>query len=179
MSLKNRWPVLCPLGLLLMLALGGVSYGQAEDPVKKAISAYETTMSPVLLINDKIANTFVTLVLQAQGSPDVLKAVERIEKEVIPQSRIFLEKVESYKPKQPQVAEAHAFLVEAAKLRLEGYEDIVAGYRNRDYERFNAGKEKVTQSKIEEDKYIDAIETLAHAHGLGFSFFGPRPDEAL
>ncbi len=169
----NR-PIGLWLGLFVVMGMSiGCGGGQEVDPVAKAIESYKTAVEPAIQESEAISKVFVQIVLEDKGKPDPDKAAKRIETEVLPRAKRFLEQVEAIQPKDKNLAEIHKFLVQVANLRLEGYQDLIKGYNSNDLDLFTQGKKKITESKIQENTYIDRARQLFASYGYKLEYFSP------
>lgn len=164
---------LCALSLLAVLAFGTVACKQqaAVDPLLEAATNYKTAVEPALASSEGIARLFVQVVTESQGKPDPDKAVGRLETELLPKVKEFTDKVNAIQVAEPQIQEAHQYLVRVAKLRQEGYEQVVKGYKEKNLELFSDGQKKLRDSKIEEEEFSTRALQLMHSQGLELTIF--------
>ncbi len=178
MTRTYHWMV---VGLAVMLApgLGCGGGGSAADPVAEAVAQYKAAVEPPIQKSEAIAKTFVEIVLANKGNPDPDQAAQRIESEIIPRAKTFLEEVTAIQPENEKVAAIHKFLVQVAQLRLEGYTDLVKGYKENDLDLFNQGRKKITESKIQENAFIEQASQLMGSYGYKLEYYAPPTADAV
>ena len=141
------------------------------DPLLEATTSYKTAVEPALARSEAMARIFVQTVTESQGKPDPDKAAARLESELLPKAREFSDQVNAIQVTEPQVHEAHQYLVRVAKLRLEGYEQVVKGYKEKNLDVFSEGQKKLRDSKIEEEEFSTRALQLMHSQGLELAIF--------
>jgi len=139
------------------------------------MAAYKQSVEPPIQKSEEIAKVFVQIVLDDKGNPDPDRAAQRIQSEVLPKAQEFLEQVKTITPRQQGLVDLHQFLVQAATLRVEGYQQIVDGYSKKNLETFTQGQKKVTESKIQEDNYIAQADRLLRNYGYELVYFSAPP----
>lgn len=158
---------------LSLLIFSACNKGQGVDPLAEPIEQYKAAVEPPIQKSEMIANIFVQIVLEDKSNPDPDKAAQRIASDVIPKAKVFVEEVNKIQPKDPTLAEIHQFLLQVATLRMEGYTSIVEGYSQNNLELFNEGHKKITESKIQENTYVDRADAFMGAHGYRLTYFTP------
>ena len=157
------------LSLVVAVLLGLTACGETQgDPVHMAVTAYEGAIEPVLLEQENISKLFVAITLDKMD-PD--QAIAQIKGQAVPQSRALLERLQGFQISEPTVQALHQTLIEAASLRVEGYQAMVEGYETKNMDLFFEGREKVTKSKILEETYVGKLDQLASSYGVRIDFF--------
>ena len=173
MTRNSRSSWVCLWLVTAVLASPACGGGQSVDPVAKAIESYKAAVEPVIQKSEAISKVFVQIVLEDKGKPDPDKAAKRIETEVLPRAKTFADEVSAIQPSDPNIAEIHKFLVQVATLRLEGYQKLIKGYNGNDLELFAQGKKAISESKIQENTYIERARQLFAAYGYKLDYFSP------
>ncbi len=180
MTRTRAWPLpVLWVAAAAALGTGCGGGGQSSDPVAVAVVQYKSAVEPVLQKSEEVSKIFVQIVLEDKGKPDPDRAAKRIETEVIPRAKTFYDDVSAIKPSDPNIAEIHKFLVQVAKLRLEGYQSVIKGYSENDLELFTEGKKMITESKIQENTFIDRAGQFMRAYGQKLVYFAPGSQDTM
>ncbi|MFM7203236.1 MAG: hypothetical protein ACKO6N_20815 [Myxococcota bacterium] len=160
--------------LVLTLVLGAPACKSTPqvDPLTEALTAYKTAVEPALAKNEELSKIFVQLVNEGQGKIDSDAAAKRLESELLPKAKEFSDLVNTIQVTDPQVQALHEVLVKVAKLRLEGYQQVVTAYNSKMMDQFTEGRTKLKESKImEEDEFAAKLIPLMASHGLELTLF--------
>lgn len=152
-------------------ALTGCNRAPEVNPVREAVNAYKIAVEPPLARSEEIARLFVQIVTDGQGKPDPDQAAKRIEAEVLPKAKEFSDLINAIQVTEPSVQEVHQHVVLVAKLRLEGYQQVVKGYTEKNLDLFSEGQKKLRDSKVEEEEFSSRALALMRSQGLELAFF--------
>jgi hypothetical protein len=170
---------LVTFSLILALSLAsGCKRGPKVDPMKAAMSSYKQAIEPPIQKSEEIARLFVQIVLDDKGNPNPDNAAKRIETEIIPKAQEFLDAIKAIQPTDANLIDLHKVLVQAATLRLEGYQQLAQGFAQKNMDLFTQGQKKVTESKIQEDTFVARADQLMRAQGYELVYFAAPPPAA-
>lgn len=157
------WMAAASLTLCILTACG-----PKEDPGKAAFLAYKSQVEVPLQQEEALSKLFVAII---QDKNEVDQSVARLKAEGIPLAQTYLDAVKAIQPAETNLKDLHDRLIKSAQGQLEGYQAVVQGYEAKDMNLFNSGREKITQSKIEEETYIADLDKAASGYATTVTYF--------
>ena len=88
---------------------------------------------------------------------------------IIPKFGEFISKLEAIKPETPEVQKIHDILLEATKLRNEGFKICKEAIDKQDPDLINTSNEKLASSETKMQEYQAALKELGEKHNVNVS----------
>ncbi len=141
--------------------------GCGSDPVQADVVAYHDAMQPLLGRNLALARSFLDIASRVKkGETDAPRIAERLTTELVPTADTLKSEAERIEPVTPQLGEAHALLVQAWTERAASYHAMADAWAQNDPAAFDSARKKNLQSKLDEERYFQTVNTLSQPYGL-------------
>jgi hypothetical protein len=138
-----------PTALLLLLAC-------SQDPARDAAAAYVEAMTPILDENVSLYRAQMDIAEGVfQGTLSVPDIVRRYDEQIMPSAGAIRDRAKTVETQAPELARAHALVVEAWTERAQAYVGILEAYRAGDLAAFDAASAANLASKVKEDQYFE------------------------
>lgn len=138
-----------------------------RDPLRQDVEAYGAAMEPVLAKNLVLAQGFLDVASKVKkGETDGLRIAERMDKELVPLADELRADAGKIQPSTPALADAHAMLVKAWEDRSTAYHAMSDAWARNDVPAFDVGRKQNVQSKLDEEKYFQAVNGLTEPYGV-------------
>lgn len=141
--------------------------GCGSDPVQEDVTAYHAAMQPILGRNLMLAQAFLDVASKVtKGETDGPRIAERFATELLPTAETLRAEASAVEPATPPLSEAHGVLVKAWTDRAGAYQAMTDAWARNDLAAFEAARKKNLQSKLEEERYFQAVNSLSAPYGL-------------
>lgn len=148
------------LTLTVVSACGG---GAGAD----AAQGYHTSMVPLLLKNQELAQEFVNMATRVRTQEITVEQTVQIwQGRIIPLADGLKNDATSIAPGEPVLDAHHARLVSAWSARSEAYRTMLKAYRDHDQASFATARRNNVDAKVAEEQYFDQVN--AALRGFGF-----------
>jgi hypothetical protein len=153
---------MAPLTLLIAFLAGC-----GNDPVQQDVEAYHAAVQPLLGRNLTLAQGFLDIASKVKkGETDGPRIAERLTTELAPAADALQAEISTIEPVTPQLGEAHAVLVQAWTDRAGSYHAMADAWARNDPAAFDAARKRNLQSKLDEERYFQTVNTLSQPYGL-------------
>jgi len=156
--------IVCIVMLFFIMSLSAC----VNDPVQKDLMNYlNVGVNPIIPLQDKALDTW--LANTGNNYKDDPTLYSALNETIIPKFDEFTSKLETIKPETPEVQKLHSILLEATKLRSEGFKLCKEAIDKQDPDLINACNEKLASGEAKMQEYLAALKELGEKHNVNFT----------
>jgi len=153
--------IVCLIMLLFIINLSACT----NDPVRNDLLNYlNVEVGPLIALQDEALDTWLANTgNNYKDDPTLYRALNET---IIPKFGEFTSKLETIKPQTPEVQKIHDILLEATKLRNEGFKICKEAIDKQDPDLINTSNEKLASSEAKMQEYLTASKELGEKHNV-------------
>ena len=153
--------IICLIMLLFIISLSACT----NDPVRKDLINYlNVEVGPLKALETEAVDAWnANTGNNYKDDPTLYSALNET---IIPKFAEFTTKLEMIKPKTPEVQKIHDILLEAAKLRNEGFKICKEAIDKQDPDLMNTSNKKLASGEAKVQEYLTAAKELGEKHNV-------------
>lgn len=156
-----------------------LTIGCRQDPMARELQGYQMRVDPIFVINLDLANRFEEIELKLkQKQIDANTAAAQLQGQLLPAAESLQVAVSAIQPAEPALQDAHQLLVSAWSHRAAAWRALSVAWAAGDGAGFDAALQKDLDARLEEEKYIRTINTLAEPWAIVFDPYAAQPLDA-
>lgn len=163
MTTRTRFFRLLALALLTLTVTAGCGGAAGAQ----AAQAYHTSMVPLLLKNQELAQEFVNMATRVRTKEiTVDETVQIWQGRLIPLADGLQNDSLAIKPADPVLAAHHQRLVTAWSARAEAYRVMLKAYRDHDQAAFAKARLNNVDAKVAEEQFFEQVNATLRGYGF-------------
>jgi len=153
--------IVCLIMLLFIISLSACT----NDPVRNDLLNYlNVEVGPLIALQDEALDSW--LANTGNNYKDDPTLYSALNETIIPKFDEFTSKLAAIKPETPEVQKIHDILLEATKLRNEGFKICKEAIDKQDPDLINTSNEKLASSEAKMQEYLAASKELGEKHNV-------------
>ncbi len=156
--------IACLIMLLFIISLSSC----ASDPVHNDLLNYfNVKMAPLIVLQNEALDAWdANTGTNYKNDPTLYSALNET---IIPKFGEFTSKLEAIKPETPEVQKLYDILLEATKLRSEGFKLCKEAIDKQDPSLIDASNAKLASSEAKMQEYLAALKELGEKHNVNIT----------
>ena len=151
----------------LMVALAGCGGG---DPLAKDVADYHARVTPMLQINQSMAQQFLELTSELKAdSISSDQIAKRWESQIVPQAAELKNEALAIEPSTAELQDLHSQLTFSWSERAEAYQQMLDAFQGNQPDKFKKAFDRNLKAKLTEEQYFNQINVLLQPYDLKLS----------